>query len=171
MELFLRLLRMKAFPFITPEGKPEEVSVNKTAALIGGELLAEGHQSSLVPLDNRLQIIDHEKRTKAFILKRRLRSIAETESTDDHIHRHFPGKLFPRFRESEIRKRNLHRGEEARHKILFSKNDLMNPLIVERNDRAAAKDQFTKRSRSEVEFFELRSGMHRVLYAQIPGIA
>jgi hypothetical protein len=165
------ILRIKARPARRSQGELEEIAMNKATAGIGNETRSERDETTLVPLDDWLKIIDGVERGDRVVFERGPGSVAETETTNDDIEGGGAGKGIRGGGETEMRERLFYFGEETRHQVGVTEDDLVDFEVVEGKDDAAPQDQITQRRLAIVELFEERRRRHRVSYPRIGAIA
>jgi len=142
------LVRIETVLRIAGEG--EEIAVDQAAARVAGELPAEGNQSSLMPLDHRIQRLDDEERAHRGIPERGDRCVAQPQTADHHV-------PLPRVerREAEIGERDFDFVEEARHEESVPELHFEDFHPIERGDSPAPQGQISERRFAEVEFSEV----------------
>ena len=146
-------------PFLRTRQR-EEIAVDEAAAGIRHQPGAQRHQATLMPLDDRLQVVDDDQGAHGIQFQRRAGGVAQPQTADHHVQPGFSGEVPRRRRQPEPRQRLLHLGEEAAHQVGVAEDDLVHLEVVEGQDAAAAEDQLAERGLAVVEFLEAGRRMH-----------
>jgi hypothetical protein len=126
----------------------EEVTVDQPAARVLAERAATRDEVASMPVDHRLDRVDHAERSHPFVLQRGSRGVAEAEPADCDV-----DQVSLDGGEPEPRERLLAVGEQAGHQA-GSVEDHLEDVDLQRDFEPAPQDDVTHRRRGPCELLE-----------------
>jgi hypothetical protein len=141
------------------ERESEKVAEDITTARVVVESLAEWDEFLFMPFDHGLEVIDDAERAHRILLQSGAGGVAQAEASNDDVEL-FAGEGFFSGRETEIGELLFHHGEEGGHEEGIAEDDLIDLLVLQREDGAFSQDKVSERGLLVVDFFKSRDLRH-----------